>query len=125
MQQKSLAFIFCTGNAGEFRLAVELNVKSEKGYTSPGTEARVNQQPPMHQLVVLSTGWVAFFHSAPDGVHLSPFLYAADHCIFFSFFFFLFLAVFPGPDLTYTYPAHFPSLINIAPTLVPYLLFYI
>jgi hypothetical protein len=31
-------------------------------------------------------------------------------------FFFLFLAVFPGPDLTHTYPTHFPTLISIAPT---------
>jgi hypothetical protein len=38
------------------------------------------------------------------------------------FFLFLFLAVFPGPDLTHSYPAHFPTLISIAPTLVPYLL---
>jgi len=38
MQQKSLAFVFCRVDAGEFRLAVELNGKSEKGYTSPGTE---------------------------------------------------------------------------------------
>jgi len=37
----------------------------------------------MHQLAVLSTGWVAFFHSAPDGVHLNPFLFVADHCTFF------------------------------------------
>ncbi len=37
-------------------------------------------------------------------------------------FFFFFLAVFPGPDLTHSYPAHFPTLISIAPTLVPYLL---
>ncbi len=37
----------------------------------------------MHQLAVLSTGWVAFFHSTPDGVHDSPFLFVADHCIFF------------------------------------------
>jgi hypothetical protein len=72
-------------------------------------------------LAVLSTGCLAFFHSAPDGVHHSPFLFAADHCTFF-FCFFLFLAVFPGPDLTHTYPAHFPTLISIAPTLVPYLL---
>jgi hypothetical protein len=34
--------------------------------------------------------------------------------LFFSFF--LFLAVFPGPDLTHSYPAHFPTLISIAPT---------
>jgi len=87
-----------------------------------GQRARVNQQPPMHQLAVLSTGCLAFFHSAPDGVHRSPFLFAADHCTFFYFFFFLFLAIFPGPDLTHTYPAHFPALISIAPTLVPYLL---
>jgi hypothetical protein len=32
------------------------------------------------------------------------------------FFFFLFLAVFPGPDLTHSYPAHFPTFISIAPT---------
>jgi hypothetical protein len=35
MQQKSLAFIFCRGDAGEFRLAVELNVKSEKRVHKP------------------------------------------------------------------------------------------
>jgi len=74
----------------------------------------------MDQLVVLSTGWVAFFHSAPDGVHHSRFLSGADHCTFF--FLFLFLAVFPRPDLTHSYPAHFLTFINIAPTLVPYLL---
>ncbi len=39
------------------------------------------------------------------------------------FILFLFLAVFPGPDLTHTYPAHFPTFISIAPTLVPYLLY--
>ncbi len=43
--------------------------------------------------------------------------------LFFSFvFFFLFLAVFPRPDLTHSYPTHFPTLVSIAPTLVPYLL---
>jgi hypothetical protein len=34
--------------------------------------ARMNQQPPMHQLAVLFTGWVVFFHLAPNGVHHSP-----------------------------------------------------
>jgi hypothetical protein len=34
---------------------------------------RVNQQPPMHQLAVLSTGWAKSFHSVPDGVHHNPF----------------------------------------------------
>jgi len=82
----------------------------------------VNQQPPMHQLAILSTRWVAFFHSALDGVHHSRFLFVVDHCAFFFFSFFLFLAVFPGPELTHSYPAHFPTLISIAPTLVPYLL---
>jgi hypothetical protein len=38
------------------------------------------------------------------------------------FLFFLFLAIFLGPDLTLSYLAHFPTLISIAPTLVPYLL---
>ncbi len=54
----------------------------------------------MHQLAVLSTGWVAFFHLAPDGVHDSPFLFAADHC---TFFFFGSCSFFPGPDLTHSY----------------------
>jgi hypothetical protein len=72
----------------------------------------------MHQLAVLSTGWVAFFHSAPDGVHLNPFLFAADHCtLFFGSWPF-----FPGPDLTHSYLAYFFTLIAIATTLVPYLL---
>jgi hypothetical protein len=84
----------------------------------PGPRARVNQHPPMHQLAVLSTGWAAFFHSAPDGVHHSPFIFATDHFTFF----FLCGRFSPGPDLTPTYPAHFPTLISIAPTLVPYLL---
>jgi hypothetical protein len=38
------------------------------------------------QLAVLSIGWAAFFHSAQDGVHHSPFFFASDHCTFFSFF---------------------------------------
>ncbi len=42
--------------------------------------------------------------------------------VLFFLFLFLFLSVFPGPDLTHTYPAHFPTLVSIAPTLVPYLL---
>jgi hypothetical protein len=45
----------------------------------------------MHQLAVLSTGCLAFFHLAPDGVHDSPFLFATDHCTFF----FWFLVIFP------------------------------
>jgi hypothetical protein len=35
--------------------------------------AKMNQQPPMHQLVILSTGWAAFFHSMLDGVRHSHF----------------------------------------------------
>jgi hypothetical protein len=55
--------------------------------------ARVNWQPPMHQLAVLSTGWAVFFHSTSDWVHHTPFLFIADcHTFFFPFvldFFFL------------------------------------
>jgi len=36
--------------------------------------------------------------------------------MFFVIFFFF------GLDLTHSYPAHLPTLINIVPTLVPYLL---
>jgi hypothetical protein len=47
--------------------------------------------------------------------------FAIDHCIFF--FFFLLCGRFsPRLDLTPSYHVHFPTLISIAPTLVPYLL---
>jgi hypothetical protein len=59
----------------------------------------------MHQLAIMSTGWGAFFHLALDGVHHSPFLFAADHCIYL--FIFWFLAIFPL-DLT-CHPVHFPT----------------
>jgi len=82
--------------------------------------AKVNHQPPMHQSVILSIGWATFCHSTLNGVHHNPFLFTADHCIFFGGFvigyFFL------GPDLTHSYPIHLLTLINIIPTLVPYLL---
>jgi hypothetical protein len=75
----------------------------------------------MHQLVALSTGWATFFHSAQDGVHHSPFFFATNHCTFL--FIFLLCGRFsPGPDLPPGYPAHHPTLLNTAPTLVPYLL---
>ncbi len=92
--------------------------KSEKCIWYLVKTARVNQQPPMHQLAVLSTGCLAFFHLAPDGVHDSPFLFAANHCTFF----FGSWSFFPGPDLTHSYPVHFSTFISTAPTLVPYLL---
>jgi len=103
-QFKSVYFVYFggptdTAGGGPFQRSTAWYLKE-----SPYLWARVNQQPPMHQLAVLSTGCLAFFHSAPDGVHRSPFLFAADHCTFFLFFF-LFLAVFPGPDLT---PAYLP-----------------
>ncbi len=59
-----------------------------------------------------------YFHLTPDGVHLSPFIFAADHCTFF----FGSWSFFPGPDLTHSYPAHFSTFISTAPTFVPYLL---
>jgi hypothetical protein len=65
-----------------------------KSHQSTIHGARVNQQPPMHQVAVLSTGWAAFFHSAPDGVHHSPFFFAADHYTFFLFFFWVTLRPF-------------------------------
>ncbi len=83
---------------------------------------RLNQQPPMHQLVILSTGWALFYHSALDGVHHSPSFFVADHYIFFFFFFLVFGHFSYGLDLTHSYPAHFSTFISIAPTLVPYLL---
>jgi hypothetical protein len=84
---------------------------------NPNLVARVNQQPPMHQLVVLSTGWAAFFHLTSNGVHHSPLPFAADHYTFI--FWGLFFVVFSGPNLTHSYPAHFFTFINIVSTLVP------
>ncbi len=77
--------------------------------------ARVNQQPAMHQLAVLSIGWVAFFHLTSDEVHHSPFLFPVDCCIFIyfcldSWSFFL------GPDLTHSYPTHLPILVSTLQT---------
>ncbi len=85
-------------------------------------QAKVNQQPPMHQLVVLSTRWATFFHLALDGVHHNPFFLVIDHYTLI-YFIFLFCGRFSlGPNLTPSYPTHFPTLINTTPTLVPYLL---
>jgi hypothetical protein len=40
------------------------------------------------------------------------------------FIFYLILGRFsPGPNLTHSYPTHLPTLISIAPILVPYLLY--
>ncbi len=88
--------------------------------TVSSQRARVNQQPPMHQLVVLSTGWAPFFYSASDGVLLQSIscLFAGDHCTFF--FWFVLGCFFLGPNLTHRYPTHLPTLLNIVPTLVPY-----
>jgi hypothetical protein len=66
----------------------------------------------MHQLAVLSIRWVAFFHLVPDGVHDSPFLFAADHCTFF----FLVLARF-SVDLT----SHIATMFTFLPCSLFYL----
>jgi len=53
--------------------------------------ASVNQQPPVHQFPVLSTGWTAFLHSAPDGVHRRPYFFLLlTTVISFLYFFGLF-----------------------------------
>ncbi len=83
--------------------------------------AIMNQQPPMHQLAILSIEWDVFFHLAPYGVHHSPFFFAINHYTFFNFF--LVVGHFsPWPNLTHSYLVEFPTFINTAPTLVPYLL---
>ncbi len=89
------------------KILIFLSYKTKGDAITP-PPARVNQQPPMHQLAVLSTGCLAFFHSAPDGVHDSPFLLAADHCTFF-----LVLGRF-SLDLT----SHIATLLTFLPTLL-------
>ncbi len=80
-----------------------------KGSRDSKYTARVNQQPPMHQLAVLSTGWAVFFHSASDGVYHDPFLFAADHCIFlFRVCFWLLFSL----DLT----SHIATLLTFLPS---------
>ncbi len=46
---------------------------------------------------VLYTGWAAFLHSAPDGVHHRPYFFCCWAVL--SFFFFFFGCFFSGPDL--------------------------
>ncbi len=77
--------------------------------------AKVDQQPLMHQLVILSTRWATFFHSTSDGVHHNPFLFNLDHC----FYWFVLGCFFFRPDFTHSYLIHFPAFVNIVPTLVP------
>jgi hypothetical protein len=43
--------------------------------------AKMNQQPLMHQLAILSIGWAMLFHFVPNEVHHSPLLFYADHWI--------------------------------------------
>ncbi len=81
--------------------------------------AKVSQQPPMHQLVVLSIGWATFCHSTLNGVHHNPFFFTGNHYIFFGGV--VLGCFFLGPDFTHNYPIHLLTLISIVPTLVPYL----
>jgi len=85
------------------------------------TWARMNQQPPVHQLAVLSIGWAIFSHLVSNGIHHNPFFFTINHCIYL--FMFLVLGHFsPRPDLTHSYFTHLPTFISTTPTLVPYLL---
>jgi hypothetical protein len=83
--------------------------------------ARVNQQPPMHQLAVLSTGWAAvpfdFRWGSSQSISFGFFLLLIA---VFSFWGFVFGWFFLGFDLTHSYPTHLPTLISIVPTLVLY-----
>jgi len=101
---------------------LSLILSSQKLSTQSACWAKVNQQSPMQQLVVLSFGWATFFHSTQDGVHQSPFPFATSHCIFFHFHFVL-SRFSPVPNLTHSYLIHLLTFISITPTLVPYLLF--
>jgi hypothetical protein len=57
----------------------------------------------------------------PDGVHHGPFFFLLT-IVFFILFYFGSWPFFPKTNLTHSYPAHFPTIISIAPTLLPYLL---
>jgi hypothetical protein len=64
-----------------------------------------------------SVHWMGCIFSFGAGWGSSQLIsFAADHYILFFYFLFLFLVVFPGLDLTHSYPAHFPTLKSIAPT---------
>ncbi len=77
--------------------SVTLFFKDENFRTQLIHGARVNQQPRMHQLAILSTGWAVLFHSTSDEVHHSPFLSLLIGVFFF--FLGLFLVIF-SLDLT-------------------------
>ncbi len=80
----------------------------------------MNQQPPMHQLAIPLDG-LRFFIWCQMGFIIVHFFLLLT--IVFIYLFIWFLAIFSlGLDLTHSYPAHFPTIISIARTLVPYLL---
>jgi hypothetical protein len=78
--------------------------------------ARVNQPPWLHQLVVLSIGWVFCLHPAPDAqvTNIVP------QATFFSCWslVFFFLALFLSPDLQTTLPPSYPTNLAILFTYV-------
>ncbi len=92
--------------------------KSHSGISWMGWRAKVHQQPPMHQLAILSTGCAAFFHSAPDGVHHSLFFFLFFVCCWslYLVFFSVLDCFFLRPDLTHSYPTHLRLLISTALT---------
>ncbi len=73
--------------------------------------ARVNQQPPMHQLAVLSTGWAAFFHSF--GVRWGSSQSISFCC--WSLFFFSFFGGF-GPFFFLDLTSHITTLLTFLPS---------
>jgi hypothetical protein len=75
------------------------------------SRARVNQQPPMHQLAVLFTGWGAFLIWCQMG--FIPIHFFSPLIIVFYLFLFVFYHFFSGPDLTHSYPTHLPIFISI------------
>jgi hypothetical protein len=71
--------------------------------------ARVNEQPPMHQLAVLSTGWAAFFIRRQMGFITVHFFLLLTIVLLFIYLFW-FLAVFPL-DMT----SHLATLLTFLP----------
>jgi hypothetical protein len=80
--------------------------------------ARVNQQPPCTSWPFCPLDALHFFIRRWMGFMIVHFFLLLTIVLFFLFF----RSFFPRPDLTHSYPAHFFTFINTAPTLVPYLL---
>jgi hypothetical protein len=90
-------------------------------FTSPCTHGQ-SEPTATNALVGRSVHWMGYVFSFGAKWDLSQSFFFWFLTTVLFFFFLLCDSFSHGPDLTHSYPIHFPTLISIAPTLVLYLL---